>query len=222
MILEKKDSSDISSKLSSQKKFVGCRIPNHPIAQKLLNGIPFPIAAPSANISTKLSSTKINHLSKKLKDNIFFLDGGKSFYGLESTVINASNNNPKILRLGSITLEEIKKIIPSIILENQNNFSSLSPGQQIKHYSPSLPIRINVNSVLTGEALLNFGNNNLKSEIIELNLSPKENLEEAGKNFYDYLHILDNSQCNGIAVAPIPNHNLGKTINDRLIRASKN
>jgi len=150
-----------------------------------------------------------------------FLDGGKSFYGLESTVINASNNNPKILRLGSITLEEIKKIIPSIILENQNNFSSLSPGQQIKHYSPNLPIRINVNSVLKGEALLNFGNNNLKSEIIELNLSPKENLEEAGKNFYDYLHILDNSQCNGIAVAPIPNHNLGKTINDRLIRASK-
>ena len=221
LVLEKKDSSDISSKLSNQKKFVGCRIPNHPIAQKLLNGIPFPIAAPSANISTKLSSTKINHLSKKLKDNIFFLDGGKSFYGLESTVINASNNNPKILRLGSITLEEIKKIIPSIILENQNNFSSLSPGQQIKHYSPNLPIRINVNSVLKGESLLNFGNNNLKSEIIELNLSPKENLEEAGKNFYDYLHILDNSQCNGIAVAPIPNHNLGKTINDRLIRASK-
>ena len=60
----------------------------------------------------------------------------------------------------------------------------------------------------------------LKSEIIELNLSPTENLEEAGKNFYDYLHILDNSQCNGVAVAPIPNHNLGKTINDRLIRAS--
>ena len=66
LVLEKKDSSDISSKLSSQKKFVGCRIPNHPIAQKLLNGIPFPIAAPSANISTKLSSTKINHLSKEL------------------------------------------------------------------------------------------------------------------------------------------------------------
>ena len=70
------------------------------------------------------------------------------------------------------------------------------------------------------EGLLNFGTNNLKSQIIELNLSPTENLEEAGKNFYDYLHILDNSQCNGIAVAPIPNHNLGKTINDRLIRAS--
>ena len=67
LVLEKKDSSTISTKLSDQQKFVGCRIPNHPIALKLLSGIPFPIAAPSANISTKLSSTKINHLSKKLK-----------------------------------------------------------------------------------------------------------------------------------------------------------
>ena len=55
LILEKKYSSNISSNLSNQKKFVGCRIPNHPIALELLNGIPFPIAAPSANISTKLS-----------------------------------------------------------------------------------------------------------------------------------------------------------------------
>ena len=220
LVLEKKDSSTISTKLSNQQKFVGCRIPNHSIALKLLSGISFPIAAPSAIISTKLSSTKINHLSKKLKDNIFVLDGGKSFHGLESTVIDASNNNPKLLRLGSITLEDIKKIIPNIILENYKNFSNLSPGQQLIHYSPNLPIRINVNSVLKGEGLLNFGTNNLKSEIIELNLSPTENLEEAGNNFYDYLHKLDNSQCNGIAVAPVPNHNLGKTINDRLIRAS--
>ena len=221
LILEKKYSSNISSNLSNQKKFVGCRIPNHPIALELLNGIPFPIAAPSANISTKLSSTKINHLSKKLKDNTFVLDGGESFYGLESTVINACNNNPKILRLGSITLEQIKKIVPNIILENHNNFPNLSPGQQIVHYSPNLPLRINVNSVLKGEALLNFGSNNLRSEIIELNLSPTGNLEEAGKKFYDYLHILDNSHSNGIAVAPVPNHNLGKTINDRLSRATK-
>ena len=221
LVLEKKDSSNIRTELSNQKKFVACRVPNHPIAQELLNGIPFAIAAPSANISTKLSTTKINHLSKKLKDNVFVIDGGESFYGLESTVINACNNNPTILRLGSITLEKIKKIVPNIILVNHRNLSTLSPGQQIIHYSPNLPIRINVNSVLKGEALLNFGSNNLKSEIIELNLSPTENLDEAGKKLYDYLHILDNSQCIGIAVAPVPNNNLGKTINDRLTRAVK-
>ncbi len=82
-------------------------------------------------------------------------------------------------------------------------------------------MRINVNSVLKGEALLNFGTNNLKSEIMDLNLSTSGNLEEAGKNLYDYLHKLDDSQSIGIAVAPVPNHSLGKTINDRLTRASK-
>ena len=98
----------------------------------------------------------------------------------------------------------------------------MSPGQQKKHYAPNLPIRINVNEVLDNEALLNFGNNKLKSNTIELNLSPEGSLEEAAKNLYDYLHKLDNSKCKGIAVAPIPNHKLGKTINDRLTRASAN
>ena len=221
LILEKKESSNICSELSNQNKFVGCRIPNNSIALELLNNISFPIAAPSANISTKLSATKINHLSKKLKDNIFLLDGGKCLYGLESTVIKANNNISKILRLGSISLEDIKKLIPNIILENYNNFTKLSPGQQIKHYSPNLPLRINVKSVLKDEVLLNFGRNNLKSKIFNLNLSATENLDEAAKNFYDYLHVLDNSKCRGIAVAPIPNYKLGKTINDRLKRATK-
>ena len=148
--------------------------------------------------------------------------GGKSYYGLESTVIYAINKNVKILRLGSVTQEQISKIIPNIIIENSDTASKLSPGQQKKHYSPNLPLRINVNEVYKNEALLNFGSNHLKSDTIELNLSYDGNLEEAAKNFYDYIHRLDNTKCLGIAVAPIPNNNLGKTINDRLIRASTN
>ena len=89
-----------------------------------------------------------------------------------------------------------------------------------KNCSECLPIRINVKKVMNDEGLLNFGNNNLKSKIVELNLSTTGNLNEAGNNLYDYLHFLDNSKCKKIAVAPIPNKNLGKTINDRLIRAS--
>ena len=220
LILEKKEDSKIKSILSNNKKFVGCRVPNHPIAQDLLKNLAFPIAAPSANISTKLSSTKISHLSKKLKENVFILDGGETLCGLESTVIDVINDKNNILRLGSISFEKIKKIVPNINIENKN-LSKLSPGQYLKHYSPSKPIRININSVLKDESLLNFGSNNLKSNIKELNLSPSGNLEEAAKNFYNYLHILDKSKkCKRIAVAPIPNIELGKTINDRLNRAS--
>ena len=81
LILEKKETSNLNPMLSNKNKFVGCRIPNHPIAQELLKDLSFPIAAPSANISTKLSSTKINHLSEELINNIFVLKGGESFHG---------------------------------------------------------------------------------------------------------------------------------------------
>ena len=89
-----------------------------------------------------------------------------------------------------------------------------------KHYSPNKPIRINIDKVFKDEVLLNFGLNNLYSNICELNLSKTADLKEAAKNFFNYLHILDQNKHSGIAVAPIPNFGLGKTINDRLIRAS--
>ena len=222
LILKKKKSSTISSNVSNNNELVGCRIPSHPIAIELLKSVQFPIAAPSANISTKLSSTNIDHLDNNLKDKVFFIDGGDSYLGLESTVLNVSSNHPTILRYGSITVEQIKKIIPKINFINKKYSIHLSPGQQDKHYSPNIPIRINVNKVLKGEVLLNFGKNNLKSKIFELNLSLTSNLKEAGKNFYKYLHQLDKNEYKGIAVAPIPNNNLGKTINDRLNRAITN
>ena len=221
LILEKKITSKISPLISNNQKFVGCRIPKNTIAQQLLEKLDFPIAAPSANISTKLSSTKISHLSNSLKKNVFHIDGGNSFYGLESTVINITQDKAQILRLGSITYEKIKKIIPNTIINN-TELNYLSPGLRKKHYSPNKPIRINIKKVLDGEALLNFGKNTLKSNKIELNLSLNGDLKEASKNLYDYLHILDNANCIGIAVAPIPNKDLGKTINDRLLRASSN
>ena len=99
--------------------------------------------------------------------------------------------------------------------------SSISPGNLKKHYSTLKPIRMNAKRILKNEGLLNFGNNKLKSKIINLNLSNKKNLNEAAKNFYHYLHKLDQSRCKKIAVVEIPDKGLGKTINDRLRRAIK-
>lgn len=187
----------------------------------LLKSVTFPIAAPSANIATKITSTNLNHISKDLKEHTYILDGGNSSLGLESTVLQTFNNKIKILRLGSITVEEItEKLSENTKIEIKNFNSTLSPGNQMKHYSPNLPIRINVNNVKQDECLLNFGQNNLKSLICEYNLSSDGNLNEASKNFFNYLHLVDKCKCLGIAVAPIPNYGLGKTINDRLIRAS--
>jgi L-threonylcarbamoyladenylate synthase len=220
LILEKKKDSIISPLLSNNSNYVGCRIPSHPLANELLQSLKFPIAAPSANIATKISSTHSDHISLELKNNTYVLEGGSSTLGLESTVVQTFKDEIKILRLGSITLEDLKYKYPNNNITIESINSKLSPGNQLKHYSPNHPIRINVKEVKNNESLLNFGYNKLKSKICEYNLSKNSDLNEAGKNFYNYLHLIDMSKSDGIAVAPIPDYGLGKTINDRLIRAS--
>ena len=217
LILEKNKESKITPLLSNSQNLVGCRIPNNEIAINLLSQIDFPIAAPSANIATKTSVTSIKDLDNNLKKN-FYIDGGASVLGLESTVIQTTKEGCKILRLGSLTIEEIKNKFSHYKIEIVH--SKVSPGNQLKHYSPNKPVRINVKNVNENEALLNFGKNDLISNIKHLNLSIDEDLIEASHNFYNYLNILDQSNCSGIAVVPIPNNGLGKTINDRLKRAA--
>ena len=220
LILEKKIDSIISPFVSNKSNYVGCRIPKHPIAKELLQSLNFPLAAPSANIATKITSTNSDHISEQLKNNTYLLEGGRSTLGLESTVVRTIKEEIKILRLGSITIEEIRYKFPNNKITIENFDSKLSPGNQLRHYSPNHPIRLNVQKVKNNESLLNFGQNGLQSKICEYNLSPNGNLIEASKNFFNYLHLIDKSECIGIAVAPIPNFGLGQTINDRLIRAT--
>tara|TARA_Y100000588_G_C14274758_1_gene933872 strand:+ start:1959 stop:2885 length:927 start_codon:yes stop_codon:yes gene_type:complete len=218
LILKKKSNSKISSIVSNNSEWVGCRIPNNEIALNLLKRVKFPIAAPSANINMKTSVTLPDDLDPVLKKEIFTIDDGSSILGLESTVIKTSNNKIEILRLGSLTEEEIYKKFKNYKITISKK-STLSPGHQRKHYSPKKPLRINVNKIKNDEGLLNFGLNNLKSKIINLNLSKKSDLIEASNKFYHYLNLIDNSNCKTIAVAPIPSEGLGKVINDRLMKA---
>jgi len=217
LILEKKKNSQISPLVSNNLNLIGCRIPSNKITLNLLSLLDFPVAAPSANIATRTSVTSISDLDKNL-NKIYKIDGGSSVLGLESTVIKTTKDGCKILRLGSLTIEEIKNKFSNYDIEIES--SKVSPGNQLKHYSPIKPIRINVSYVNENEVLLNYGENQLISNIKNINLSINANLFEASHNFYNYLNILDKTECKGIAVAPIPEYGLGKTINDRLKRAS--
>ena len=218
LILEKKQISKISSKISNNTLYVGCRIPKNKTALQLLRKLDFPLAAPSANLSTKVSTTRYTDIDERLKNKIFVLKG-KSSLGLESTVIQTKKNTINILRQGSISEEAIKSKFKYLKFNKIVN-KNLSPGNQKKHYSTNLPLRINVKKVKKNESLLNFGKNKLSSKIYNLNLSISGNLVEASKNFFHYLHILDKIKSKGIAVARIPNKGLGRTINDRLKRGS--
>ncbi len=222
IILKKRKNSSISNLVTNGLDTLACRVPSNKIALYLLKKFNGVIAAPSANLSSKLTSTHKKHVLKSFGKNVLIIDGGPSKYGLESTVIDLTKKNPIIVRPGAIESERIKKILPNLKTMKLNNKKIISPGQLNKHYSPNIPLRINVKRIKIGEVLLNFGKNNLKSKIKQLNLSYSADLNEAANNLFRYLHILDNKRFKGIAVAPTTNKGIGKAINDRLKRASFN
>ena len=219
-VLNLKKRSNISKLVTNNKNSIAVRFPKHPVIRKLLQNLDYPLAAPSANISSKVSavsSTEVKEdFGKKIK---FVLDGGKSNIELESTIIDI-RKKPKILRLGGLNISNIKKILKKKIKVNLNPTRISSPGQLKLHYSPGLPVRLNAKKIKDNEAFLLIK----KTKKFKQNyffLSKKGNLQEAAKNLYSTLRKIKKKKFSSIAVAKIPDIGLGKTINDRLKRASK-
>ena len=219
-ILNLKKNSKISKIVNDKKKTLAVRFPKHPVTRNLLKKLKFPLAAPSANISTKLSAVHSNDVKedfgKKVK---YILKGGKSSIGLESTIVDL-RNKPKILRLGGLDLSIIQKKINKKISININPSKISSPGQLKIHYSPGIPIRLNVKKIEDGEAYLMLRKQK-QSKKNYFFLSNSGDLNEAARNLYSTLRKIKKKKYKSIAVGKIPNKGLGKTINDRLIRASK-
>jgi len=219
-ILDLKKSSKISKVATNKKKTLAVRFPRHPVARNLLKKLNFPLAAPSANLSSKVSAVSSadvrDDFGKKVK---YVLEGGKSSIGLESTIIDV-RKKPKILRLGGLEISSIEKILKKKISMNNNPSKISSPGQFKLHYSPGIPIRLNVKKILKKEAYLSIKKLSRKSSNFYF-LSKNGDLKEAAKNLYSTLRKIKKNEYKSIAVSKIPNRGLGKTINDRLKRASK-
>ncbi len=219
-ILNKKKKSKISKVATNKKNTLAVRFPKHPVARILLKHLKFPIAAPSANISSRVSAVTSSDVKddfgKKIK---YILEGGRSSFGVESTIIDL-RKKPKILRLGSLEVETVQKILKKKISINTNPSKISAPGQLRIHYSPGIPIRLNVKKTKKGEALLLIKKNKINKTNYYF-LSKKGDLKEAAKNLYTTLRKIKKDNYKSIAVDKIPNIGIGKTINDRLLRASK-
>ena len=219
-ILNLKKNSKISKIVTNKKDALAVRFPKHPVARSLLKKLNFPLAAPSANLSSKVSAVSSDNVKedfgKKIK---YVLEGGKSSIGLESTIIDI-RNRPRILRLGGLETSVIKKVLKKKILMNTNPKKISSPGQLKIHYSPGIPIRLNVRRIKDNEAFLLFSKKKQRKSNYYY-LSQKGDLKEAAKNLYSTLRKIKKNKYKSIAVGKIPTKGLGKTINDRLIRASK-
>jgi L-threonylcarbamoyladenylate synthase len=214
----------ISLLVSAGLNTLAVRAPNNRVAQSLLSNTGLAIAAPSANRSGGISPTEAEHVisslpKKKGSDLNMILDGGPCQIGLESTVIDLSDDKPTLLRPGGISLEEIETVVgPLSIPANNNKGPQKSPGMLERHYAPDLAVRLEVIEPRPGEAFLAFGPS---LHFANLNLSSNGNLSEAAANLFSMIRQVDGPPFKGIAVMPIPNHGLGRAINDRLNRAAK-
>lgn len=204
----------LSELVSAGLPTVAVRVPAHPLAQDLLRAVGKPIAAPSANPSGKISPTTASHVMAGLNGKIAaVLDGGPCSVGLESTIIGASDT-PVLLRSGGLAPEKIEAALGYELAEDTTPGKVSAPGQLSSHYAPNAALSLNVTEQSKDATFIGYG-----AMEADLNLSPKEDLTEAAANLFAFLHRAD-AMGRAIEVAPIPNHGLGRAINDRLQRAA--
>ena len=219
-VLKLKKKSKISKFVTNNKKTLAIRFPKQRLVRKLIKSLDYPLAAPSANISTKLSSVKASDVKEEFGKKIkFVLDGGKCKIGIESTIINLTRK-PEILRLGGLENSKIKKVLKKQLIININPSKKNAPGQSKLHYSPGIPLRMNALKSIKGEAYITLKKKNNKNKNF-FYLSKNGNLSEAAKNLYSILRKVKKKGYKSIAIEKIKNYGIGQSINDRLNRASK-
>ena len=215
MVLPLLPNNQISSLALAGLQTVAVRMPDHSVAQSILQLANTPIAAPSANPSGAVSATKAEHVISRLNGKIEgIISGYSSKIGLESTIISFLPE-PSILRFGAIDETDISELLGLDLKKKTKDEEISAPGQLSSHYAPKGSIRLNSKVFKKNEVSLGFG------EILcDLNLSREANLAEAAANLFDYLHRLDEMGAEKIAVSPIPEEGIGIAINDRLRRAA--
>ncbi len=218
-VLKLKKESRISRIVTNNKKTVAVRFPKNKLTQKLLKLLKYPLAAPSANISTKISPVSKDDVKEEFGNKIkFILDGGRSKIGLESTIISLVDK-PRILRLGGIERTKINKVLNKNIKYDRTNKKITVPGQSKLHYSPGIPIKLNTLKPKNNEAFILIKKRK-KSYKNYYYLSKTKNLKQAAKNLYKILRMIKNKNYKSIVVEKIPNIGFGEVINERLKRAS--
>lgn len=228
MTLVLKKNKNIPDLITAGKDTVAVRIPNHPVTLELLNSIDFPLAAPSANPFGSISPTKPEHVESYFNNEISqVLDGGSCANGIESTIIGFNTNEPIIYRLGALALEEIEAVVGKITILNKKEVKPDAPGMLARHYAPKTTTYLvddvaseiqKHNDKKIGVLVFNSSVNN--NEITEIILSKNNSMQEAATNLYNAMHTLDSQNLDIIIAERFPNNGLGKSINDRLQRAT--
>jgi L-threonylcarbamoyladenylate synthase len=229
----------ISDLVTSELDTVAIRIPDHQVALGLIREAKRPIAAPSANIFSRTSPTRVEHVIADLKGRVeIIIDSGETMIGVESTVLDVTELPLKILRLGGITFERLKEVTPDIIITTKDRTIKKSPGMFNKHYAPKAQLIL----VEDGKEemiqkiwrlALQYKNKGNKVGIIASKensakypgflvktIGEAQDLEACAHNLYAQLRALDEQKCQIIISESFENRGLGRAIMDRLRRAA--
>jgi len=215
---------------------VGIRYPGHPFIQAVIRECDFPLAAPSANLSSRVSPTNAEHVRAQLGGKIpVIVDGGQSQVGIESTVLDLTETPPRILRPGMIHTESLEAVIGNIQYPTSNiqHPKLKSPGLLAKHYSPEAKLVV----------LRWRGDADLRSQLSTFNFQPStcfiiahtqipsvenyarvsvipHDAEAFARAIYAELHRCDEAGAGEIVVEAPPDLPEWAGITDRLRRAA--
>lgn len=207
---------------------VAVRIPGHPVTQQLLQQLPFPLAAPSANPFGYVSPTRPEHVNDQLGEKIkYILDGGPCKVGIESTIVGFEEGQVVVYRFGGLSIESLEKVVGPVAHLPHSSSRPQSPGMLKSHYAPGKKVIIgDVSQLISQIGKEKAGSLSLKKRYNEIPdshqviLSPSGDLQEAAAGLFEALRYLDNLPITYIFAEPMPDHGLGRAINDRLKRAA--
>ncbi|AAY80953.1 L-threonylcarbamoyladenylate synthase [Sulfolobus acidocaldarius] len=233
-----KKSSKIPKEVSAGLDTVAVRMPAHPIALQLIRESGVPIAAPSANLATRPSPTRAEDVLNDLNGRVdIIIDGGHTFFGVESTIVNVTSNPPTLLRPGPFTVEELRSFFPDIqVPEFARGLGeadiALAPGMKYRHYAPSkkiilienrslmrkvvdlLSAKYKVTVLITKELVNEFKD---KDMIV---LGSDENLYEVARNLFESFRLLENRDTELGVMVGFPERGVGLAIMNRARKAS--
>lgn len=217
LVLPLRDDAGISPLVTADLPTVAVRFPAHPVAQGLLHALGRPLAAPSANPSGRISPTRANHVLDGLGGRIAaVVDGGACTVGVESTILGLAGG-PRLLRPGGIPAEVLEDCLGVALPSGADPARPTAPGQLASHYAPGAAVRLDVTEPSEGSVWIGFGPQSAGAAIT---LSETGDLVEAAANLFHALRAADAKGAGLIEIAPIPDHGLGRAINDRLRRAA--
>ena len=214
LVLRLREGTKISPLVTAGGSYLAVRAPDGNVARSLLQAVGCPVAAPSANLSGRISPTTAEHVLSDLNGRIdAVIDGGPCPVGIESTIVGF-DGAPRLLRAGGLPVEAIEACLGAMLERGPATGAPVAPGQLASHYAPGAKVRLNATDAQGDEFLIGFGD--VKGDAT---LSESGDLVEAAAKLFDILHRAD-AAGRPVAVAPVPETGLGLAINDRLKRAA--